>query len=302
MSGANLMTTKSDKTDKVVGGVDLTGTKENPTEAWLVVGRISNLGLEIIEVKKTGSHLLARDLASYKTIEALGVNCPLSLPQKFLDFLAQRKLKKNYEEWHQVVEDLVFTPYDEFLTIAKEFAKEPKRITDTAGGATAASPLKRGNPPMLHLTHHAIRFLATLDPARYFVRPMQDPIAFGCAVMEVCPQSTMNFLKLQDISYESKDKGEQSRDKDELRREKLVHNLSKIKERKALTFKDFPSLIINQRNLMHNFLHSDKAVEALLACYATSVYAVSPEHFEDPFAADALEVLTEGWTYRLKNL
>lgn len=282
--------------DKIIAGADLTGKKENPNEAWLVVGKLGNLGMEVVEVKKTGSHILAKDLANHKTLSALGVNCPLSLPAKFLDFLAQKKLKKGYESWQEVIEDLVFTPYEECLAIAKEFGKEPKRVTDTAGGATGHSPMRRANPPMLHLTHHGMKFLASLDPKRFFVLPFQDPIPFGCAVMEVNPQDTVKTLQLQDISYAKKDN---SGNQAEAEREKLVQHLMKIKERKALTFKDFPTLNI-QKQFMHNFLHSDKAIEALLACYTTGVYAASPEHFDDPFSADALEVLLEGWTYRLK--
>lgn len=288
--------------DKVVAGADLTGNKENPNEAWLVVGRISNLGLEILDVKKTGSHLLAKDLAAHKTLDYLGVNCPLSLPTPFLEYLAQKKLKKNYETWQEIVEELVFTPWEEFLGLAKEFSKEPKRVTDTAAGAAGMSPMRRANPPLLHMTHHGIRVMASLYPKRFFVLPFQDPIPFGCAVMEVQPRDTAKFLQLQDINYGAKDSGKDKSglSPEEAQREKIVHNLMKIKERKALTYKDFPTLIV-QKNFMHNFLHNDKAVDALITCYTSAVYASAPAHFDDPFSADALEVLLEGWTYRLKN-
>lgn len=283
--------------DKVIAGADFTGSKENPNETWLVVGRLSNLGLEILEVKKTGSHVLAKDLAAHKTLSSLGVDCPLSLPTAFLEFLACKKVKKDYQSWQEVVEELVFTPYDEFAALAKEFAKEPKRVTDTIGGANTSSPLKRLNPPMLHLTYHGMRVLASLDPVRYFVLPFQDAIPFGCAVMEVQPRDTIKYLGLTHIEYRSKDKVDEKIV--EAQREKMVQSLMKVKERKAISFKDFPPLIV-QKNFMHNFIHSDHAVDALISCYTTAMFVFAPEHFDNPFSADKLEVLLEGWTYRVK--
>lgn len=283
--------------DKVVAGADFTGTKENPNETWLVVGRVSNLGLEILDVKKTGSHMLGKDLAAHKTLSALGVDCPLSLPAAFLDFLAAKKLKKNYQSWQEVVEELVFLPFDEFSAIAKEFGKEPKRITDTMSNNGSNSPLKRANPPMLHRTYHGMRTLASLDPARFFVLPFQDAIPFGCAILEVQPKETLKYLGIQDVSYANKEK--QNGNQEEEHREKLVQNLMKMKERKALSLKDIPALII-QKNFMHNFLHSDHAVDALISCYTTAMFSHAPTHFDDPFSADSLEVLLEGWVYRAK--
>lgn len=281
--------------DKVIAGADLTGTKENPNEAWLVVARLSNIGLEILDVKKTGSHILAKDLAVHKTLSLLGVDCPLSFPAAFLNFLAVKKIKKGYNSWQEVVEELVFTPYDEFLTLAKEFGKEPKRVTDTAGGGTAHSPLRRANPNMLHITYHTMRTLASLDPSRFFVQPFQDAIPFGVGVMEVQPSDTFKYLGLQHIDYKSKPKVDEALV--EAQREKVIQNLVNIKERKALTFKDFPPLVI-QKHFKHHFLHNEHAVDALLSCYTTGMYAAAPAHFDDPFACDALEVLLEGWIYR----
>jgi hypothetical protein len=283
--------------DKVVAGADVSGSKDNPNETWLVVGRISNLGLEIIDVKKTGSHVLAKDLAVHKTLSALGVDCPFSLPAAFLEFLACEKTKKTYDSWQQVVEELVFLPFDEFTSLAKKFGKEAKRITDTADGTTVVSPLKRANPPMLQLTYHSMRTLASLDPSRYFVLPFQDAIPFGCAVMEVCPRDTLKYLGMKDTGYQIKEKADDTQA--EILREKIVTDLMKIKERKALTFKDYPPLII-QKGFLHNFLKSHQALDALIACYTTGMFAFAPTHFDDPFDADALEVLLEGWIYRAK--
>jgi Protein of unknown function (DUF429) len=283
--------------DKVVAGVDFNGSKANPNETWLVVGRLSNLGLEIFDVKKTGSHVLAKDLVAHKTLSALGVDCPFSLPSDFLDFLAVKKVKKSYDSWQEVVEELVVIPFEEFTALAKEFGKESKRITDTANGSTVVSPLKRSNPPMQQLTFHGMRVLASLDPSRFFVLPFQDAIPFGCAVMEVYPPDTLKYLGLKETGYQSKDKGDETQA--EAVREKLVLDLMKIKEKKALTLKDYPPLII-QKGLMHNFIKSEHAIDALIACYTTAMFTFAPTHFDDPFDADALEVLLEGWIYRAK--
>src|SRR5208283_5039516 len=117
-----------------------------------------------------------------------------------------------------------------------------KRITDTANGSTVQSPLKRSNPPMQQLTYHGMRVLASLDPSRFFVLPFQDAIPFGCAVMEVFPRDTLKYLGLKDSGYQSTEKGDET--KAEALREKIVQDLMKIKESKALTFKDYPPLII----------------------------------------------------------
>jgi hypothetical protein len=283
--------------DKVVAGANLIGSKENPNEVWLVVGRISNLGLEVIDVKKTGSHILAKDLSQYKTLSALGVDSPLSFPAAFLDFLACKKLKKNYQSWQEAIEELVFIPPDELAALAKEFGKEPKRITDTTDGATANSPLKRANPNMLHITHHSIRTLASLDPKRFFALPFQNAIPFGCSIIEVQPKDTLKALGVQPAAATSKDKVDETLL--EAQRDKLVQNLIKAKERKAITMKDLPGLVI-QKNFLHNFRHSDHAIDALINCYTTAMYTANRTHFDDPFAADALEVLLEGWIYRAK--
>lgn len=283
--------------DKVVAGADFNGSKENPNETWIVVGRLSNLGLEIFEVKKTGSHVLAKDLAAHKTLSALGIDCPFSLPADFLEFLACEKTKKPFDSWQEVVEDLVFTPFEDFGALAKKFGKETKRITDKTTGALAVSPLKRSNPPMQHLTYHGMRTLASLDPARFFVLPFQDAIPFGCAVMEVSTQDTLKYLGFKDIGYQSKERGDETQA--EVAREKLVSDLIRLKERKALTFKDFPALIV-QKQFMHNFVKSHHAVDALIACYTVAMFSAAPTHFDDAYSADAMEVLLEGWIYRPK--
>ncbi|MBU6453524.1 MAG: hypothetical protein KGS72_17225 [Cyanobacteria bacterium REEB67] len=281
--------------DKVVAGAHFSASKENPNETWLVVGRLSNLGLEIFDVKKTGSHLLNNDLKTYKTLSALGIDCPFSWPEAFLNFLAVKKIKKNYSSWQEIVEELVFLPYDEFNALAKEYGKETKRVADTIPGTAACSPLKRANPANLHMTYHGMRTLATLDPARCYVVPFQDAIPFGCAVTETCPPDTLKYLGFKDLGYKAKDKtGEEAA---EQVREKIVGDLIKLKERKALTYKDFPALVV-QKPYMHHFLQSGQAIDALISCYTMGMMAAAPAHFADPFSADRMEVLLEGWIFR----
>lgn len=276
--------------DKVLAGADLIPTKENPSECWLVVGRMSTVGFELIEVKKTATHLLAKDLAVHKTLDMLAINTPLGLPITFINYLAGKKLKKSYDAWGDLLADLAFMPYDELVGYVREFGKDHKRKTDIK-----LSSLKRANPPLLQYMLHSIKILATLDPARFFVLPFQDKIPFGCAVFEVDTAAVDEYLHLHDTDYVARDK--QDAGHAEARREKVVHNLIKLKERKALTFKDLPTLVI-QKHFMHNFLHSDKAIDALICAYSAAVITTSPERFDDPFSSDAIEVLLEGWTYR----
>ena len=211
-----------------------------------------------------------RSDAAHKTLSALGIDCPFSLPAAFLEFMACKKVKKSYDSWQEVVEELVFLPFEEFTALAKEYGKETKRLTDTADGTAVSSPLKRTNPSMQQMTYHGMRVLASLDPSRFFVLPFQDPIPFGCAVLEVYPRDTLKYLGLRDSGYQSKEKVDDTQA--EILREKIVQDLIKLKERKALTFKDYPPLVV-QKHFMHHFLKSDHAVDALIACYTTAMFS-----------------------------
>lgn len=77
------------------------------------------------------------------------------------------------------------------------------------------------------------------------MQPFQDAIPFGVGVMEVQPSDTFKYLGLQHIDYKSKPKVDEA-SLVEAQREKVIQNLINIKERKALTFKDFPPLVIQK--------------------------------------------------------
>lgn len=284
--------------DRIVAGVDFSGAKDVPNNTWLALGRLGNLGLEIVDLNRVGSHALAAELNRNRGLQALGIDCPFSLPVAFLNYLAIEQQKKSFQSWQEIAETLVFMTFDDFLACVKEYKKEPKRFTDTGDGSTAISPLHRGNPSMVQMTFNGMRFLSSLDPKQFFVLPFQEQIPLGCAVLEVYPRDTLNFLGLPDSGYKSQDRKDAER-MHELRR-KILKGLIELKETKGVTFREYPRLSVNKQ-LEHHAIESDHALDAIVACYTSALFLAKPELFADPLDSDNLDVLLEGWSYRLKN-
>ena len=148
--------------DKLVCGVDFSGAAKTPNDTWLAYGRLSGWQFEILGIKHVGSHAIGVELARLG-LSAAGIDCPFSLPADFMDFLAQKALRKDFQSWQELAEHLVFTSFDDFLEQVKEFKKESKRIADKAVKAPALSPLHRGNPSMVQMTYHGMRMLASIN-------------------------------------------------------------------------------------------------------------------------------------------
>lgn len=280
--------------EKLLAGVDFSGAKTDPNPTWLAVGRLGNLGLEVMDLKQVGSSALAAQLMKHDNLDAVGIDCPFSLPSDFLSYLAAKKLRPDYQSWQEVAEELVFMSFDDFVEAAKAFKKEPKRFTDSAVASPALSPLHRGNPSMVQMTFHGIRLLAALDPKRFFVLPFQKSIDFGCSVLEVYPRETLRYLTLPNTGYKSKDKKE-AEASTEVRR-KIIQGLVDLRDKKGLTYKDCPRLTIS-KGIERLCEGSDHALDAVVALYATALFVSAPQLFDDPLNADNLDVLLEGWIY-----
>ncbi len=52
------------------------------------------------------------------------------------------------------------------------------------------------------------------------------------------------------------------------------------------------------KNMHASVINSDHALDAVIACYTTAIFAHSKEMFVDPFSLNDLDVLLEGWIYR----
>jgi predicted nuclease with RNAse H fold len=285
-------------TDLVVAGVDFSGAKTQPNETWLTLAKAGPLGVEVVDVRKVGSHALPQALKEQPVLKALGIDCPFSLPVEFIDFLAAKRVRAPYQSWQEVVQDLVFIPLEEFTQIAKEFKKEPKRFTDETCNAPAQSPLHRVNPSMLTMTYHGMRLLAMLDPAKFFVSPFQDAFDFGCPVIEVYPRATLNALGLTETGYKSQEKSEQERM--QTTRANMLAGLVGLREKKGITYQEYPRLTVAKR-FEKLVVESDHALDSLIACYTTAAYVVAPKLFADPLESDNLDVLLEGWIYGIKK-
>lgn len=280
--------------EKLVAGVDFSGAKTVPNDTWIAFGRVGSLGLDINEITKVGSHALSKEVAAKSGLAAVGIDCPFSVPVDFIKFLAQKKLRKDYETWQELAQEIAFMSQEDFIATIKDFKKESKRLTDTLCVAPALSPLHRGNPSMVQMTYHAMRLLAMLDPKKFFVVPFQDKVPFGCPVIEVYPRALLKTLGLPDTGYKSQEKDDQ--EKVEAARERILHSLVSLRERKGITYQKFPKVTIS-KGCINQAIQSDHALDAILACYSTAVFLMEPSLFKDPLDTDNLDVLIEGWIY-----
>lgn len=279
--------------EQLVGGVDYSGAKDVPNETWLAVGRLSGLGLEITTLKKVGSHQLAPELQSLH-LSALGLDFPFSLPADFIDYVATKQVREPFQTWQDLVEALVFTSFDDFVQMVKDFKKESKRLTDQNYKALAQSPLHRGNPSMVQMTYQGMRLLASLDPSKYSVIPFHDPKPHTCSVLEVFPRAMLWCLGLPDSGYKSREKKDQP--KVEALRQQILTGLVQLREKKGILCKDYPRLSFDNK-IRSLALESDHALDAMIACYSAAVWLSTPQVFDDPFSCDDVNVLLEGWIF-----
>ena len=284
--------------DQIVAGADFSGAKTQPNETWLTIAKAGGLGVEVLDIRRVGSHTLAAAVQENASIKALGIDCPFSVPAEFASFLAAKRLRPDYQSWQELAQDVVFMTIDEFVQTAKEFKKEPKRYTDKTSVAPAQSPLHRANPSMIQMTFAGMRLLAMLDPARFFVLPFQKAVPLGCAVIEVFPRATLHALQLTEIGYKSQEKSEQERM--QTTRANILSGLVTLREKKGISYQQYPRLSVAKK-FEKLIIDSDHALDSLVACYTTACYLLSPQLFDDPFAADNLDVLVEGWIYELKQ-
>jgi predicted nuclease with RNAse H fold len=280
----------------VVAGVDFSGAKTQPNDTWLTVAKVGGLGVEVLDVRKVGAHALAKSVAENASVKALGIDCPFSVPAEFAQFMAAKRLRADYQSWQEIAQDVVFMSQEEFIQLAKEFKKEPKRYTDQHCVVPAQSPLHRANPSMVQMTFHGMRLLAMLDPARFFVLPFQSAIPFGCSVIEIYPRATLHTLGLTETGYKSQEKSEQERMIST--RANMLQGLVSLRDKKGISFQHFPRLSVAKR-FEKTFVESDHALDSLIACYTTACFATKPELFADPFSSDNEDVLLEGWVYAL---
>jgi hypothetical protein len=279
--------------EQLIAGVDFSGASKIPNDTWIAIGRLSGWQFQIVDIKKVGSHALSAEL-SRMHFAAVGIDCPFSLPSEFIEFLAQQVPRRDFQSWQDLAEFLVFVPFDDFLESAKQFKKEPKRLTDKSTRAPAQSPLHRGNPSMIQMTYQGIRLLAALDPSKFSVLPFQEMSAQRCAVIEVFPRDLLKFLELPDTGYKAKTKKEEE-DVIKVRRQ-ILDGLAELRERKNISFKEFVRLSV-PKELERTALDSDHALDAVIASYITALFVSKPELFTEPFAQNDLAVLLEGWIY-----
>ncbi|PWU02841.1 MAG: hypothetical protein C5B53_01150 [Candidatus Melainabacteria bacterium] len=274
--------------EAMCAGVDYSGAKDVPNNTWLALGSLTNLGLEIVSLNHCGSHLLAKQLNEIASLSVVGLDFPFSLPVSFLEHLKMKRQERGFQSWQEVAEYIAFSTFDDFIQDVGEFASEPKRTTDGSLHRVGVSPLHRGNPSMTQMTFHGIRMLATLDPARFFVMPFQDPKDGSCAVLEVYPRETLYCLSLPDTGYKG------SGQKPASKRSEIVSGLARIRDNSC--HKDLPRLSF-PKNIERVILENDHALDAVVACYASAAWKTAPHLYRDALASDDLNVLLEGWIY-----
>jgi hypothetical protein len=279
---------------KFVAGVDFSGSKEVPNETWLAIGNLSSLGVQIVEVKRVGSHGLTGLLSEDPPLIAVGLDFPFSLPMEFAQFITEKRSLKPFQSWQELAECLAFISLEDFQALVEAFNKEPKRYTDKLCKPPAQSPLHRGNPGMVQMTFHGLRLLASLNPAKFFIEPFQKADAKKCRVVEVYPSGTLSSLHLPYRGYKSKEK----KDRDEMfaTRKSMVRQLMHLRETGDIALKDVPRLSMSAQ-IESQAISSDDAFDAIVACYTAATLVAAPHYFSDPFESDNLDVLIEGWIF-----
>jgi Protein of unknown function (DUF429) len=283
--------------DQIIAGVDFSGARAQPNDTWVTVAKVGALGVEVLDVRKIGAHILAKTLSENAQLKAIGVNCPFSLPVDFIQYLAAKRTRPDYQSWQELVQDLVFMNFEEFMQIAKEFKKEPKRFTDEHCIVPALSPMHRTNPQMIQLVFHCMRMLAMLDPARFSSRPLQDPVPLGCSMLEINPRATLHVFGITETGYKNQEKADQ--DRMQATRTNMLKALLTLREKKGISFQNYPRLSMVKR-WEKQYVESDQALDSLIAAYTAAAWMVAPQLFDDPLSSDNLDVLFEGWTYTLK--
>ena len=283
----------------IVGGVDFSAAKVKPNETWLAVAEVSSLGMQVKSVKRTGSHDLKKELDSVKDMTVLGLDFPFALPVEFLRFVERKLEREEYQEWQEVAMQFVFMSYEQFEGMVEEYDMEPKRFTDKNCGRPAQSPLHRVNPSMVQMTFHGMRLLASLDPKRYFIEPFQDRVQNGCSVLEIYPREILWILGLPDRGYKISSKA--SKETSLETRKEIVDGLIHLRERGDSRYKDCPRLEMDN-TIKGQVVASDHALDALVACYASAIYASTPELYPNPLDANNLNILLEGWIFAPSKL
>jgi hypothetical protein len=286
--------------EQLVAGLDIDlahiGVKgAKSPQAYLAFGRLSNKGLEIYALRQQLFVSLAQELAATK-FSAAGLNFPFSVPAEFMEFCAQKAaVRAGFQSWQEYVEYLFSMDAQQFLSLAREFKREPLRSTDKQYGA-AVSPLHRENPPLIELTYLGMRNLASLDPEKFCILPFHDAHEGLCSVLEVNLQETLSVLKPSgQIRVTVTSKGSDAVEQRESRR-KVIEGMLELKTTSPLSFKEHPDVFISP-DVGTACAQSEHALNAVVACYTAALWVNAPSLFEDPYEGGDEKVLLEGWKY-----
>lgn len=279
--------------DQFVVGCDYPAANTAPHQVFLAKASLGSLGAEIIELRKVDSHKLPPELVQMQSLTALGIDIPFSLPGDFLRFVANKCEKPEFQSWQEVIETLVFIDFAFFQKLVEEFGQDAKRFAEQAQGKVGQSLLAKGNVANLQTAFQGMRTLASLDPKRFSVLPLQSPQKGTCMVLETSTRSMLDCLGLPTSGYRGKDANKQK--SLELRRE-ILTGILELRERKGAEYAKFPRLSMDKK-LVHTTCESEHALDAVISCYAACLWVLKPELFANPFDVDNEDVLLEGWIY-----
>ena len=280
--------------EQLIGGVSFFTAKDSANETWLATGQLDGMGLEINDLKKVETHNLSAELGALQPPATVGLGFPFSAPINLLQLLAAKAEHNQFQSWQEVVEALIFTSIDDFATQCRAVQKEAKRLTNCRHRELTLAPFSKASLAELQTTYYGMRFLATLDPQRFSILPFQDKTAGRCTLIEVCPVTTLWCFGLQNTSSKSKEK--RSSEQMLVLRSELLRKLTSLRDRKEEIWRCVPRLSVNKK-FQHRVAGSDRALDAIIACYCTAIWAAAPELYEDPYDMDDENVLLEGWLY-----
>lgn len=260
---------------------------------WLCVASHGSLGIEVVYLEQLEQRNLSNLLLAFPAV-AVAMCFPFSLPAQFLNYWSVKTGRDQPQSWEGAVAMMIGTTFERFSALARDFAQQPPRLTESQSKLRLHSPLYSGGPNLLRCCFQGIRILASLDPAKFSILPFENQTEGRTVLFETFPVACLQSLGFSVSAYRSAAKREP---------EKVVHAREQ-QFNELLSFRDKPDRqlallprLTAQKKIALPVHSSPDALDAVIAAYTSALFASRPEFFEGPFQSADTRVLVEGWSY-----
>ena len=270
-------------------GIDFSGAKSD-RNTWVAQGSLHENGALILHsAEMTRRSDVSELLKMVSTPAVAAIDFPFGVPQKFAEFL---KTADDIMDMRDVWEIVANLSQEEFIAARDDFFPkhgEPKREGDEAYLSESFSPLHKGNPSMLQMTHCGIKMLYKLHqqcPNRWIVPPLHSSGSVSLdrvTLLETMPGAALNALG---TIY----KGYKNPNDPKLRIQRRDRILDALETKSGV---ELPNL----HTLRDECQKSDDCLDAIVAAVVAAVWAYKPERFHYPAHNELEAAELEGWIY-----